>query len=109
MKKVYICAPVGSDSDENLCKAKRYTEYALKSGCTPVLPYFYGLRLEKDYADACAAAGQSLLWLCDELWMIGDEVMQEMRRDIQFCKHLNIRTRKITEKEITKRIGGNLK
>ena len=24
-------------------------------------------------------------------------------------KHLNIRTRKITEKEITKRIGGNLK
>ena len=102
MKKVYICAPVGSDSDENLCKAKRYTEYALKSGCTPVLPYFYGLRLEKDYADACAAAGQSLLWL----W---DEVTQEMRRDIQFCKHLNIRTRKITEKEITKRIGGNLK
>lgn len=109
MKKVYICAPFGSDPAENFCRAKRYTEYALKSGCTPVLPYFYGLCLEKYYADACAAAGQSLLWLCDELWMIGAEVTQEMRRDIQFCKHLNIRTRKITEKEIMKRIGGNLK
>ena len=109
MKKVYICAPFGSDPADNLCRAKRYTEYALKCGYAPVLPHFYGLCLEKDYADACAAAGQSLLWLCDELWMIGDEVTQEMRRDIQFCKHLNIRIRKITEKEITKRIGGNLK
>ena len=56
-----------------------------------------------------AAAGQSLLWLCDELWIIGDEITEEMRRDIQFCKHLNIHTRKVTEKEIAKLIGGNAK
>ena len=50
-----------------------------------------------------------MLWLCDELWIIGDEITEEMHRDIQFCKHLNIHTRKVTEKEIAKLIGGNAK
>lgn len=109
MKKVYICASFGSDPTESLDRAKRYTEFALRSGAAPVMPHFYGLYQEKAYANACAAAGQSLLWLCDELWIIGDEITEEMRRDIQFSKHLNIHTRKVTEKEITKSIGGNAK
>lgn len=109
MKKVYICASFGSDPAESLAKAEWYTEYALRCGAAPIVPHFYGLYQKKAYANTCAAAGQSLLWLCDELWIIGDEITEEMRRDIQFCKHLNIHTRKVTVKEIAKLIGGNAK
>ena len=109
MKKVYICASFGSDPTESLAKAEWYTEYALRCGAAPIVPHFYGLYQKKAYANTCAAAGQSLLWLCDELWIIGDEITEEMRRDIQFCKHLNIHTREVTEKEIAKLIGGNAK
>ena len=109
MKRVYICAPMGSDSAESLCKAKRYAQFALKSGYAPVLPHFYGLCSEKGYASACAAAGQSLIWLCDEIWIVSNEITREMYRDLRFSKHLNIPTRKVTEREIAKLIGGNAK
>lgn len=82
---------------------------ALRCGAAPIVPHFYGLYQKKAYTNTCAAAGQSLLWLCDELWIIGDEITEEMHRDIQFCKHLNIHTRKVSEKEIAKLIGGNAK
>lgn len=53
------------------------------------------------------AAGLSLLWFCDELWLFGDTVTDGMKNELQFCKNLNIRIRKITENEIQKVIGGN--
>ena len=52
------------------------------------------------------AAGLSLLWFCDEMWIFGDEVSEGMRGEIQFCQNLNIRMKKITDKEIRKIIGG---
>ena len=30
MRKIYICAPLGGNVEENLRKVKRYTKYALK-------------------------------------------------------------------------------
>ena len=30
MKRVYICAPLGGNTEENLKKVRRYTEYALR-------------------------------------------------------------------------------
>ena len=41
MKKVYICAPLGGDVEENLQKVKQYTKYALVCGTAPVVPQFY--------------------------------------------------------------------
>ena len=37
----------------------------------------------------------------------GDTVTDGMSAELKFCKNLNIRVRKITEKEIQKAIGGN--
>ena len=110
MKKVYVCAPLGGNIEENLKKVKTYTEYALRCGTAPVVPHFYALCLDdndpKD-REIGLAAGLSLLWFCDELWLFGDIVTEGMRAELQFCKNLNIRVRKITEKEIQKVIGGN--
>ena len=110
MKKVYVCAPLGGNVESNLKKVRAYTEYALRCGTAPVVPHFYALCLnDNDPKDReiGLAAGLSLLWFCDELWLFGDTVTEGMRAELQFCKNLNIRIRKITEKEIQKVIGGN--
>ena len=41
MKKVYVCAPLGGNIEQNLKKVKTYTEYALRCGTFPVVPHFY--------------------------------------------------------------------
>ena len=102
MKRVYVCAPLGGNIEENLKKVKTYTAYALRCGTAAVVPHFYALCLDdndpKD-REIGMAAGMSLLWLCDEVWVFGDTVTDGMRAELKFCKNLNIRIRYITEKE----------
>lgn len=110
MKKVYICAPLGGNVRENLERVKRYTKYALMCGTAPVVPHFYALCLDDDKPrerEIGTAAGLSLLWFCDEMWIFGDKVTKGMAAEIQFCKNLNVKTRIIREQEIGKLIGGN--
>lgn len=110
MKKVYICAPLGGDVEGNLKRAREYTKYALICGTAPVVPHFYALCLDDKIPkerEIGMAAGLSLLWFCDEMWIFGDEVTEGMTAEIQFCKNLNIRTRRIRDSEIRKAIGGN--
>ena len=101
MRKVYVCAPLGGNVESNLKKVRTYTEYALRCGTAPVVPHFYA-----ECLDDSLPAGLSLLWFCDELWLFGDAVSDGMKNELQFCKNLNIRIRKITENEIQKVIGG---
>ena len=109
MKKVYICAPLGGDVEENLRRVRRYTKYALLCGTAPVVPHFYALCLDDnnpEEREIGMAAGRSLLWFCDELWMFGDEITDGMAAELQYCRHLNVKTRKIRENEINKVLGG---
>ena len=109
MNKVYICAPLGGDVEGNLERVKRYTRYALMCGTAPVEPHFYALCLNDDNQkerEIGLAAGLGMLWFCDELWVFGQTVTEGMKQEIQFCKHLNIKTRYVSEKEIRKKIGG---
>jgi len=109
MKKVYICSPLGGDIKGNLEKVKRYTRYALMCGTAPVVPHFYALCLNDNNQkerEIGLAAGLGMLWFCDELWVFGQTVTEGMKQEIQFCKHLNIKTRYVSEKEIRKKIGG---
>lgn len=110
MKKVYICAPLGGNVAENLRKVRRYTKYALLCGTAPVVPHFYAECLDDSKSkerEIGMAAGLSLLWYCDEMWIFGDEETEGMKSEIQFCKNLNVKTRKIRECDIRKKIGGN--
>ena len=109
MKKVYICSPLGGNVRENLEKVKRYTKYALLCGTAPVVPHFYALCLDDSIPKERAigiAAGLSLLWFCDEMWLFGDEVTEGMAAEIQFSKNLNVTIRKVRENEINKVLGG---
>lgn len=109
MKRVYICAPLGGNIDENLYRVKEYTRYTLKCGDAPVVPHFYVLCLDDNDPEERKigmAAGLSLLWLCDEMWVFGNKVTEGMKSEIQFCQNLNIRIRKIKDEKINKVIGG---
>ena len=109
MKKVYICAPLGGDVESNLERVKRYTRYALMCGTAPVVPHFYALCLNDDNQkerEIGLAAGLGMLWFCDELWVFGQNITEGMKQELQFCKHINIKTRYVSEKEIRKKIGG---
>ena len=109
MKKVYICSPLGGDIKGNLEKVKRYTRYALMCGTAPVVPHFYALCLDDNKQkerEVGLAAGLRMLWFCDELWLFGDEVTEGMQMELNFCKNLNIKIKRILEKDIKKVIGG---
>ena len=103
MKRVFLCA----DGEKDMRTVFRHL---ISSGAAPAAPLMYALMLEpgseEEYAQM-TRAGESLLWLCDEVWVFGDTVTEGMRAELKFCKNLNIRVRKITEKEIQKAIGGN--
>ena len=109
MKKVYICSPLGGNVEENLRKVRRYTQYALLCGTAPVVPHFYAECLDDNIPQERQigmAAGQSLLWLCDELWLFGEKITEGMAVELQYCRHLNVKTRKVREDEINKVLGG---
>ena len=108
MKKVYICAPLSGDVQGNLEKAKRYSEYALRCGAAPVTPHFYALCLDDNIPEEREmgmAAGLSLLWFCDEVWVFSDQPTEGMRDEIKLANNLNIKVRIIKEHEIKKIIG----
>lgn len=110
MRKVYVCAPLGGNVESNLKKVRTYTEYALRCGTAPVVPHFYAKCLDDSVPaerEIGHSAGIALLWFCDELWLFGDTVTEGMAAELQFCKHLNIRIRKIRQNEIQKVLGGN--
>lgn len=110
MKKVYICAPLGGNVPDNLEQVRRYTKYALLCGTAPVVPHFYAECLDDSKIkerEIGMAAGLSLLWFCDELWVFGNTVTEGMKSEIGFCKNLNIRIRYVKDSEVNKTIGGN--
>ena len=103
MKKLYICSPLVGDVETNIEKAKQYARYVLLCGMTPVVPHFYALCLDDNKPDERAigmAAGMSLLWFCDEIWVFGEKITEGMRNEINFCISLNIKIRYINEAQI---------
>ena len=108
MRKVYICAPLGGNIQKNLKKVKQYARFALLCGPAPVVPHFYALCLNDNLPkerEIGMAAGLSLLWFCDEMWIFGDEVTESMKAEMQLCKSLKIPGRMVRYDEIIKKIG----
>ena len=100
MKKVYICSPLRGNIPENLEKVKRYTTFALRCGTAPVVPHFYAYCLnDNDPKDRKTglAAGMSLLWFCDEIWVFGDVVSEGMAAEIDKAKRMRKKIRYFTD------------
>ena len=108
-RKIYICAPITDNLEESIENVKWYAQYVLQCGMAPVIPHFYYLCMPvvgKKELDIIRSACTGLLWYSDEVWVFGDEVTENMEKEIRFCKTLNVRIRKISNKDIRKKLGG---
>lgn len=109
LKKVYICAPLTDQPTIDLAQAKRYAGYALKCGTAPVVPHFYAECISgtrKQLRELIRATALSLIWVCDEVWVFGDQLTDGMSAEIRHAKLLNINIRTFSDKEIRKLTGG---
>ena len=105
MRRAYICSPLSGNISGNIENAKRYARYIFKCGMAPVIPHFYALVLNDEIPDERKLgmqAGISLLWVCDEVWVFGNEITEGMKKEIIFAEKLNIKVKYISEKELKK-------
>lgn len=105
MHRVYICSPLGGNVSANIENAKRYARYALECGMAPFIPHFYALILD-DRNDKERNIGMnarlSMLWVCDAVWVFGDEITESMKTEIRFAEKLNIEVIYISENDLRK-------
>ena len=101
MKKVFLCTPL-SQNNKDACihRTMRMGEAVLREyGLLPVVPHmtasFLDLTLQEDLM-LYRNAAKELLWLCDEMWVVGDPD-SFMASQIEIAKALNIRTRYLDE------------
>ena len=95
MKRVFLCADGEAD-------VRTLFRHLLFSGAAPTAPQMYALMLEPGNEEAYAQmtrAGESLLWLCDEVWVVG-EPTPDMARQIRTARLLNLPVRQLKESEI---------
>ena len=105
MHRAYICSPLGGNVSVNIENAKRYARYIFKCGMAPVIPHFYALILDDEIPDERKLgmqAGISLLWVCDEVWVFGNQITDGMKKEIRFAEKLNIKVRYISENALQK-------
>ena len=95
MKRVFLCA----DGEKDV---RMLFRHLLSSGAAPAAPQMYALMLEPGNEEAYAQmtrAGESLLWLCDEVWVVG-EPTPDMARQIRTARLLNLPVRQLKESHI---------
>ena len=95
MKRVFLYA-------EEPAQSKKIMKHLLHDGTAPILPQMYELLFPTDSEteqSQMTRAGESLLWLCDEVWVVG-EPTPDMARQIRTAKLLNLPVKKIKESEI---------
>ena len=102
MKRVFLCA-------EEPAQSKKIMKHLLRNGTAPILPQMYELLFptnSETEQSQMTRAGESLLWLCDEVWVVG-EPTPDMARQIRTARLLNLPVRQLKESDI-KKMGGNL-
>ena len=98
------CALIGCDS--NIFNLMGIASRTLKKNVmAPFIPHFYALILDdsnKEERNLGMLAGLSMLWVCDAVWVFGDEITESMKTEIRFAEKLNIEVRYISENDLRK-------
>ena len=98
------CALIGCDS--NIFNLMGIASRTLKqNGMAPFIPHFYVLILDDrndKERNIGMNAGLSMLWVCDAVWVFGDEITESMKTEIRFAEKLNIEVRYISENDLRK-------
>ncbi|MBO5570573.1 MAG: hypothetical protein J6A79_16815 [Clostridia bacterium] len=105
MKKVFICSPFGVTDDDkdkweqeisaNIRKASKACRYAVLEGYIPYQPhlFFPHFMNESDEVEHEMSFILGLSWLaqCDEMWVIGKTITDDMMREIEQAEKWGIK------------------
>ena len=101
-KQVYICSPLLSNLKSNLKKADRYRQYAINCGVSPISVHedYRVVNWEnKKQSQLALENALTKIWCSDEMWVMGTEITDRMREEIEFCLEFNITVRYISNKQ----------
>lgn len=90
MRLVYICSPLRGDMEANKKRADKYCAYAASCGVVPLAPHTIFTRYldENNPTERRQGLdmGFELLKRCDDLWVMGGEISEGMKAEIEFAK-----------------------
>ena len=90
MRLVYICSPLRGDMEANKKRADEYCAYAASCGVVPLAPHTIFTRyLDENIPEQRKQGldmGLELLKRCDDLWVMGSEISEGMKAEIEFAK-----------------------
>lgn len=90
MRLVYICSPLRGDMKANKKRADEYCAYAASCGVVPLAPHTIFTRyLDENIPEQRKQGldmGLELLKRCDDLWVMGSEISEGMKAEIEFAK-----------------------
>lgn len=91
MKKVFICTPFRQRELKNdILQVRKMCILALKKGCIPYSPQLYCSQFLPLGSTAGTLLSQMWLSECNELWIIGEKITEEMRHEIETAERLGI-------------------
>ena len=98
---VYICSPYAGDVSKNVENARRYSRFAVDSGCIPIAPHLLFPQFMNDEnpkeRQLGLFFGMVLLIKCAEVWVFGDRISPGMDAEIKRARWKNFRLRYFTE------------
>lgn len=90
MRLVYICSPLRGDMEANKKRADEYCAYAASCGVVPLAPHTIFTRyLDENIPEQRKQGldmGLELLKRCDDLWVMGSEISEGMKAEIELAK-----------------------
>lgn len=96
-KLVYVCSPYAGDIEQNVSNARKYSRFVAMSGYIPITPHLLFTQFLSDNnpeeRDMGMRFGNSLMDLCSELWVFGDDISTGMKAEIQRAKEQEYKIR----------------
>lgn len=94
---VYICSPYSGDIERNVEAAKRYSRFAVDSGCIPITPHLLFPQFmddsNEDERKLAMFMDMVLMSKCAEVWVFGDSISSGMAIEIEKAKVKNMTLR----------------
>lgn len=98
---VYICSPYAGDIENNIEAARRYSRFAVESGCIPIAPHLlFPQFLDENNPDERKLGlffGNVLQDKCAEVWVFGNRISSGMEAEIKRAKRKGCPLRYFTE------------
>ena len=100
--KIYICSPYKGDIEKNTANAIRYCRVAVDRGCFPIAPHVFLPQFLNDDNPAerelALSFGIRLLGGCKEIWVVGSNITEGMKREINAAIKREITVKHFNEK-----------